>query len=190
MNFGSPPTNEGSTLEKMLPKPKTGGDSTKAYVSDGGYKQYTLKEFKELNQTTANQKRGGLGPNIGSEEWQKRKEKLEKMQKFAANVNTYNVTKISVSNPEPKQKKSKVDEEREKARLARERALEFAKNVPKPKPKVSDDSDSDEEDSKPNYYERAANGDNIGSTAQNNVLSELEMQHQRYLDEIKRMKSG
>ena len=50
-----------------------------------GFKPYTLKEYKEL-QKHSKFDMGGLGPNIGAEEWQKEKEKREKMLEFANKV--------------------------------------------------------------------------------------------------------
>lgn len=50
-------------------------------VSEGGksgsYKRYTVKDYKQLQQTVQSLKMGGLGANIGSEEWEKAKKKLD-----------------------------------------------------------------------------------------------------------------
>jgi hypothetical protein len=42
------------------------------------YRPYTLKDYKDRVKTNSYQY-GGLGPNILTDEWQKRREKLEKM---------------------------------------------------------------------------------------------------------------
>ena len=47
------------------------------------YKPYTLKDYKEImNVDTL----GGLGANIGTEEWEKKKEKMDKMNDYAKNI--------------------------------------------------------------------------------------------------------
>lgn len=43
-----------------------------------------------MQQTQQNMKRGGLGANIGNEEWQKAKSKQQTMQDFAKNVKMNN----------------------------------------------------------------------------------------------------
>ncbi len=43
-------------------------DSTK-------YKPYTVKDYKQLQSTVQSLKLGGLGANIGTEEWEKAKRK-------------------------------------------------------------------------------------------------------------------
>ena len=47
------------------------------------YKPYTLKDYKEIiNVDTL----GGLWANIGTEEWEKKKEKMDKMSEYAKNI--------------------------------------------------------------------------------------------------------
>ena len=47
------------------------------------YKPYTLKDYKEIiNVDTL----GGLGANIGTEEWEKKKEKMDKMLEYSKNI--------------------------------------------------------------------------------------------------------
>jgi hypothetical protein len=65
---------------------------------------------------------GGLGPNIGSEDWERAQRKKEAALKYAEEI------RINASvNPPPIKKKEKPRE-----KTAREKALEFARNVPKP----------------------------------------------------------
>ena len=67
-------------------------------------------------------KLGGLGPNIGSDEWERAQRKKEAALKYAEEI------RLNASaNPPPVKKKEKPKE-----KTAREKALEFAKNVPKP----------------------------------------------------------
>jgi len=43
------------------------------------YKQYTVKDYKQMLQTSQSLKMGGLGPNIGGEEWEKARRKQEQI---------------------------------------------------------------------------------------------------------------
>ncbi len=53
------------------------------------YKPYTLREYKDMSNKEVNfveKKRGGLGANIGGDEWQKQQEKRQRMKEFASRV--------------------------------------------------------------------------------------------------------
>ena len=67
---------------------------------------------------------GGLGANIGGEEWEKAQQKKIAAQKYAEAIRM-NVA----ANPLPKKHKAPAPKEK----TSREKALEFAKHVPKPK---------------------------------------------------------
>jgi uncharacterized iron-regulated protein len=54
-------------------------DSTK-------YKPYTVKDYKQLQSTVQSLKLGGLGANIGSEEWEKAKRKAAAAQEYAKSL--------------------------------------------------------------------------------------------------------
>jgi len=41
------------------------------------YKKYNIKDYNQLKQSVANTKMGGLGANIGGEEWEIAKRKKE-----------------------------------------------------------------------------------------------------------------
>ncbi|CAG9323186.1 unnamed protein product [Blepharisma stoltei] len=70
---------------------------------------------------------GGLGPlTVGTEEWNRRKEMQDRRNLYAKHVNTANANSL------PPAKPKKVVE---KEKSSREKAIEFAKNVPKPIPK-------------------------------------------------------
>ena len=77
--------------------------------------------------TQQNLRLGGLGPNVGNDEWEKAKKKKDQIQEYAKNLKIMNQVK-----PQPVQKKK---DEKPKEKTAREKALEFSKNVPKPKVK-------------------------------------------------------
>ena len=50
------------------------------------YKQYTIKDYKQLQSTVQSLKMGGLGANIGSEEWEKAKRKADAAQEYAKSI--------------------------------------------------------------------------------------------------------
>ena len=68
---------------------------------------------------------GGLGANIGSDKWELAQRKKEAAAKYAEEIRL-----ATLANPMPTKKKEKPKE-----KTAREKALEFAKNVPKPQVK-------------------------------------------------------
>jgi Jhy protein len=76
---------------------------------------------------------GGLGANIGSDDWEKAKRKKEAIQEYAKQLRMVNTAK-------PPTQKRREEETREKT--AREKALEFAKNVPKPRRRVEREEDN------------------------------------------------
>lgn len=54
----------------------TGSESeTQSVKSSVTYKPYSLKEFKSLKEQTKQQRLGGLGANIGSDNWQEAQKK-------------------------------------------------------------------------------------------------------------------
>ena len=81
-----------------------------------------------MQQTTQNLKLGGLGANIGSDDWEKAKKKKELISEYAKNIKLQNTQKP------PSRKRENDDKVKEKT--SREKALEFAKNVPKPKKRL------------------------------------------------------
>ena len=49
------------------------------------YKPYTLKEYKEINRVPITL--GKLGPNIGTEEWEEKKKKMNRLKEYSKQVN-------------------------------------------------------------------------------------------------------
>ena len=89
------------------------------------YKPYTLKDYKEIiNVDTL----GGLGANIGTEEWEKKKEKMEKMAEYSKNIfkktKTHNNSKIRELDKIIAKNKQKKDE-----LSTRRRANEYSKLI-------------------------------------------------------------
>jgi hypothetical protein len=53
------------------------------------YKPYTLRQYKEIVEQEpqfTDKTRGGLGANIGGEEWQKENEKRQRIKEFANRI--------------------------------------------------------------------------------------------------------
>ena len=82
------------------------------------YKPYTLKDYKEIiNVDTL----GGLGANIGTEEWEKKKEKMDKMSEYAKNI--FNKTKTL------KNKNNHLMNKKKEEISTRKRASEYSKLI-------------------------------------------------------------
>ncbi|CAG9328900.1 unnamed protein product [Blepharisma stoltei] len=88
---------------------------------------YTLKDYKNIRNDKYYEL-GGLGPiNIGTEEWEKKKELQDKKKEYAKQVMQANSSLL----PPTVVKKPK-----EKEMSSRQRAIEFAKKIQKPPLKV------------------------------------------------------
>jgi len=145
------------------------------------YKPYSLKEYKEKPNDPKFYRMGGLGANIGTEEWEKKNSKLQAMRQFASKVKITN--KATNSNP-PKRKKEPTKE-----KSKREKALEFAKNVPKPKipPKkqkiVKQKTDLDR------FEDELMGGlDDIPEEPKYSELDELNQKHEHFVNEVNDIK--
>ena len=58
------------------------------------YKPKTMKDYKEKYIKEAkNEKRGGLGPNIGTKEWEEKEEKMKKIQEYSNKIKQLNKMK-------------------------------------------------------------------------------------------------
>ncbi|KAF5839657.1 hypothetical protein DUNSADRAFT_208 [Dunaliella salina] len=94
------------------------------------YSPYGLKDFedKDYNVKKAGYwQLGRLGPDLATEELQAKRENQERVKAMAAQVREDNLKAAAVAAVKPKK-------EIPKEPSARERALQFAKNVPKPDP--------------------------------------------------------
>lgn len=89
-----------------------------------------------MKTTTQGLKMGGLGANVGGDDWEKAKRKQELARNFAASVKDSNKAQVF----------KKPVREAAKEMSSREKAMLFAKNIPKPKAKRSDDQIRTEED--------------------------------------------
>ena len=82
------------------------------------YKPYTLKDYKDImNVDTL----GGLGANIGTEDWNKKKEKMDKMNEYAKNI--FKKTKGT------KNKNNDLKNKKKEEISTRKRASEYSKLI-------------------------------------------------------------
>ena len=81
---------------------KIGGSASKAMPNNSigsrrsvNYKPYTLREYKNRVESEEDpfyyKSRGGLGPNIGGEEWMKEHEKRERIKNFSNRIKNINL---------------------------------------------------------------------------------------------------
>ena len=136
------------------------------HLSSGiqSYVPYTLKDYKVV-QSEKYYELGGLGSaNIGSDDWRKKQEALLRRKNYSRLVELTNTKRLSV----PAERKQLLP----KPPSSREKAIEFAKNIPKPrgKPKLR----VKEEPSKENQVSR---------------LAELEQKHSNYKATIEEIRS-
>jgi hypothetical protein len=59
---------------------------SRSRISAIEYEPYTLKEYKELEKVGV--VLGGLGPNIGTKEWEEKKKKMQKMEEYSKKVSS------------------------------------------------------------------------------------------------------
>jgi len=58
------------------------------------YKPYSLNEYKEMQSTSNSYKFGGLGANVGSDDWEKARKKQEMQRSFAQSVKEQNMARV------------------------------------------------------------------------------------------------
>lgn len=90
------------------------------------YRPYTIKDFRSNEDKTKTTKLGGLGANLGSEAHNKAMQKKEAQKQFAENVRMQVLS-------QPQNNNNRIPKQVAKEKTSRDKALEFAKNVPKPK---------------------------------------------------------
>ena len=127
------------------------------------YKPYTLKDY-QIIKTDKYFELGGLGPsNLGTEDWKQKKEMMDKRISYAKHVKLANANLPASSCRKPKELEKEVSKN--------ERAIQFAKMIPKPT-------------SKPKLVKAEI------TPALSTVLEELEKQHLAYKASVEAIKSG
>jgi len=147
------------------------------------YKPYSLKDYKDIKSRAAVQL-GGLGPNTNTSEWQKEKEKRNKMAEFSQNVKLFNSRRF-IGGTETSFNKQR--EEKEKSR--RDVALEFARNIPKPV-RVKRFNDDEEIEELVGYKNQNSSPEGrIYKAAAFDELAAFERQHNQYRMQIESLKN-
>uniref|UniRef100_A0A7S1SGZ8 Uncharacterized protein n=1 Tax=Tetraselmis chuii TaxID=63592 RepID=A0A7S1SGZ8_9CHLO len=140
------------------------------------YTPYTMEDFKGKPYNSKQQKYwelGKIGPDLETDELREKREKAERMKQYAKDAHKKN---MAVSTAKPNKAKG-ANSAATKPLSSRERALDFAKNIPKPEVKSK----------------KVAGGEDEGPSAREEgemtELDALEAQHrldQQRIDEIRR----
>lgn len=94
------------------------------------YKPYTLQDYKDTNMQRYTVL-GGLGPNVGGEDWRAKKAKLERMTEYARGAQRANVMRLLTERSVYVGKPTNPGTER--AAEKQRRMADYAKRVPKPR---------------------------------------------------------
>ncbi len=121
---------------------------------------------------------GGLGANVGGEEWSAKKEKQARMTEYAKAVTKVNKSRPAVLSDKPPLPRKMVPEKVEEAKRKKEKMLEYSKRVPKPKKArgeaVGPENAEAEEKTEP--------------VRELTELEKLELQHNEYMEQIEKLK--
>jgi len=145
------------TKQREVNSPEADEQSEKLDRKAPNYKPYTLEDYKRMQDEVAKMKLSrGLGPS-DTDEQRAEREKRQRMKEYGDNIAKVNkVLELraegNADEKVPKTISQPTPQEVIEAQQRRERALQFAKQVPKPKPKPTDptkptQSDEGEEDS-------------------------------------------
>lgn len=109
-------------------------EQNKENIDDHGYIPYTLKDYRKLDKEV---KLGGLGANIGGEEWKEKAQRRNKMGLYGGKVNKMKMNlKIKVESPEEvREKQKRINILNSK----RNKITEYSKNLEteRKKPKIN-----------------------------------------------------
>lgn len=118
------------TPEEVERSAMTEGSYAKTYKRKIDFQPYTIDDYKSMKMKVKGlEKLGGLGPDLESEEVKKKREKQERMKKYAKLIKKENADYLTNVPKKP------IAPEPPKLSEARERMKEFASQIPKPKPK-------------------------------------------------------
>ena len=124
-------TNTNTTNLSNLSSGRLCSAQSRSRLTNVEYRPYTLKEYKELEKVGV--VLGGLGPNIGTKEWEEKKEKMKKMEEYAKKV-----AALKEKNKKQKQKVEEIIEKEKKKKIEnsiRRRCYEYA-NLVRPKTRI------------------------------------------------------
>ncbi|EAS02029.2 hypothetical protein TTHERM_00502200 (macronuclear) [Tetrahymena thermophila SB210] len=163
------------------------------------------KKSQSIEYPVVLQQRGGLGANIGTDDWKQKKDLQDKKLEYSNQVKYFNQQQLT-NLPPSNQRKPKQKEE-EKKISSRDKALEFSKNIPKPKAKTDKQFTEESSNTKqsnnfynnPNRYSNDSSPSNQTNTIQSqnsngystkqyeSDLESLERQHLEYLNKIEQL---
>jgi hypothetical protein len=87
---------------------------------------YTLKDYKELVRNPVVM--GPLGPNIGTKEWEEKKNKMKKMMNYSNNINKEHKGIKTLKKDTPKEEIEKLTKEKNEKSI-RHRTFEYGKFI-------------------------------------------------------------
>jgi hypothetical protein len=125
--------NVASSFEDMTPKQQLAFSKQHREVE---YKPYTLRQYNQIK-SKEYVEISNLKPDLNTDALIAKRANLERIKQFSKNLNTHNRDNMEVAPKAPKSSQSsEMVINRKKLESKRERALQFAKNVPKPKLKA------------------------------------------------------
>lgn len=95
------------------------------------YKPYTLQDYKTIKETKY-KCLGGLGANIGGNEWLAKRTQMQKMYEFAKKAQLTNQEKLEGLARRSMEVTKNMSLEKEQAKNYKKRVEEYAKKIPKP----------------------------------------------------------
>lgn len=155
---------------------KSAGDASRRKFTP-----YNINDYRSLSRTH-NTRLGGLGANF-DDNWEGKIKKNEKTKEFSKMIRGINSDKIQKQVVKPKIMDRQI--------TGREKAMEFAKNVPRPKPRTVPTglgtTGGTGSKSNPNNGPHQELDDEINRMEDD--LEALERQHQFYQEKINKLKS-
>ena len=145
-------------MNKRIKKP-----ITEEYME---FHPYTLKDYKELTRNPVVM--GPLGANIGTKEWEMKRNKMKKMQNYSNNINKEHKGITSLKKDTPKDEIEKLTKQRIENSI-RHRAYEYGKLVRAGK--FNDDNG--------NNMDNKGLGDNLGTIPEDDIYLK------KYEDQLK-----
>lgn len=150
------------------------------------YKPYTLNEYKNIADSFKRINQGGLGANIGGEDWQKKYEKNQKIKDYNNEImQKHKSLKFEYRNPtleKEKEVKKKIDES------VRAKAVDYCKKLPKNKGNTSNINESNNLETNNLSTQQMVNKDNF-SFKQEFSLKEI-MAANNHVNDINNLLSG
>eukprot|EP00357_Protocruzia_adherens_P027103 CAMPEP_0114981958 /NCGR_PEP_ID=MMETSP0216-20121206/5830_1 /TAXON_ID=223996 /ORGANISM="Protocruzia adherens, Strain Boccale" /LENGTH=671 /DNA_ID=CAMNT_0002343681 /DNA_START=43 /DNA_END=2058 /DNA_ORIENTATION=- len=160
-------------------------DETRSYagpMKDKKYKPYTLRDFREL-QASKNIKLGGLGPNTNTEEWKRQRDKRNKMEEFSKNIRVVNRNTHLERQPTlTSEERSPVGGWPTNGKSSRDKALDYAKNIPLPR------KESRRSSSRKGLYQDDVDFSNAYED-NSNELDYLDMNRERFQNQVERIRT-